>query len=52
MVVNFRAHKISQNTRKLIRTPMLIIIIIINLIEKFNDTQAMTIRYIYNTKER
>jgi hypothetical protein len=51
MVVNFRAHKISQNTRKLIRTPMLIIIIK-NLIEKFNDTQAMTIRYIYNTKER
>ena len=51
MVVNFRAHKISQNTRKLIRTSMLIIIIK-NLIEKFNDTQAMTIRYIYSTKER
>jgi len=51
MVISFKARGISWSTCKLVRAPtLIIIIIIINLIEKFNDTQAITIRYIYNIK--
>jgi hypothetical protein len=41
MIVNFRAHEISRGTRKLARTPTLIIIIIIKIITSLDIVESV-----------